>query len=53
MASDQAFPSTSNAFRLDDLISKYCETGRSSDEGHCCSVVTKALEFQDGLIKGT
>lgn len=53
MASEQAFPSASNVFSLDDLISKCCETGRSGGEGHCCFVVTKTLGPQDSLIAGT
>lgn len=38
----------------DDLISKCRELeGEAGGEGHCCSVITKALGFQDDLIKGT
>lgn len=49
MASDQAFPSTPNVFRLDSLISRCCGT----EEEVMAGTVTKALGFQDGLIKGT
>lgn len=50
MASDQAFPNASNVFSLDNLISRCCETeGEVTARG----TVTKALGFQDGLIKET
>lgn len=49
MASAQAFSSTPNVFRMDNLISRCCGT-----EGEVMAgTVTKALGFQDGLIKGT
>lgn len=49
MASDQAFPSAFNGYSLGDLIASVVKL--KSGEGLCCSIVPKALGFQDGLIK--
>lgn len=49
MASDQAFPSTSNVFSLGNLISRCYKT---EGEVMVRGTVTKALGFQDDFIKG-
>lgn len=49
--SDQAFPSTSNVFSADDLISKCCALDGGEVAKGTAAVITQTLGFQDGLIQ--